>query len=911
MRVRFITIIFAISVSASFAQDHTIYREIKVLTENGDTIKNPFSGGLNAPQFSEIDLNFDGIKDLFVYDREDGVIKTFINGGTLNTVDYNYSNEYWDKFPELRNFALLRDYNCDGKEDIFTGATGGMAVYKNTSNSVDGIQFELVTTLLMSDYGGSGIINLYVPSTDIPAIVDIDNDGDLDVLTFGVWGTMVEYHENRSIDLYGHCDSLTFIANTTCWGNFSENSSNNSVTLGTTCKGIVGHDPNATALHSGSTLLAIDMNADGDKELILGDVSFSNMVALINGGDNFTANIVSQYSTFPLNTTAVDLYLFPAGYYLDVDNDGIKDLIVASNVTNISENFTSVWLYKNSGATDSPIFNYVQNDFLQNNMIEVGTGANAVFEDVNQDGLLDLILGNYGYYGTSDFVSSIAYFENIGSSGNPVFQLIDRDYGGFSVIGVNGLFPAFGDIDSDGDNDLILGNYNGDLYLYENIAGAGNTYEFNLFSTNYMSIDVGQHSAPQLVDFNGNGLLDLLIAERSGNINYFENRGTSTDANFDSQPTTSEFGQIDVMIPCCTGYSTVHLTTDENNETILYVGSEDGVIYIYSNINILNPEAAFTLVDSIVTGASSVSIFTADINNSGKKEEVYGENSGGLTILHFREVLQLVSPVNNDAEAPYDAVLDWTSAPETALFYEYNIDTVSSFNSSLFNAGQTSYISSSSVDTDTEQAMLLSLNQKYFWRVRYLTNIDTSEWSETWNFTTTEDSITIANFVADDTQIAPNTTVTFTDLSSSNPTSWLWSFSGGTPSTSTAQHPQVAYSSTGSFDVQLIATNIHGTDTMIRASYITVSNNIGVAERQRVSQVLVYPNPAGNQITVKFLSTQQALLIEIISVDGKIHYKKQSNTGEEQISVRNFPPGVYFIRASNQYNIEYAKFIKR
>ncbi len=396
----------------SVAQEHFRFDNLTVINESGDTIKNPFAGGFNAPQFSEIDLNFDGVKDLFVFDRDGEIIKTFINGGAANKVDYTYSNDYWNRFPELQNFALLRDYDCDGKEDIFTGTSAGMKVYRNTSNSFDGIQFELVTSLVLSDYGNSGLLNLYVPSTDIPAITDMDGDGDIDVLSFGVWGTMVEYHENKSMDLYGTCDSLAFATSTTCWGNFAENSQNNSVTLGTSCKGVVGYDPDSiyNGIHSGSTLLAIDMDADGDKELMLGDVSFPNIVALTNGGTNTSANITAQNPAFPSSTTPVNLYIFPALYYLDVTNDGVKDLIAAPNAANISENFTSVWFYKNSGTNDAPIFNYVQDDFLQDQMIEVGEGANAIFEDVNQDNLQDLIIGNYGYYGTPDFTSSLAYF---------------------------------------------------------------------------------------------------------------------------------------------------------------------------------------------------------------------------------------------------------------------------------------------------------------------------------------------------------------------------------------------------------------------------------------------------------------------------------------------------------------------
>jgi len=81
----------------------------------------------------------------------------------------------------------------------------------------------------------------------------------------------------------------------------------------------------------------------------------------------------------------------------------------------------------------------------------------------------------------------------------------------------------------------------------------------------------------------------------------------------------------------------------------------------------------------------------------------------------------------------------------------------------------------------------------------------------------------IADFVASATDINIGNSVTFTDLSLENPTSWSWTFDGGTPATSTAQNPTVTYNDVGTFDVTLVATNAQGSDTMTKVDYITVS----------------------------------------------------------------------------------------
>lgn len=82
----------------------------------------------------------------------------------------------------------------------------------------------------------------------------------------------------------------------------------------------------------------------------------------------------------------------------------------------------------------------------------------------------------------------------------------------------------------------------------------------------------------------------------------------------------------------------------------------------------------------------------------------------------------------------------------------------------------------------------------------------------------------VAQFLSNETEISPNMEVAFQNLSEHLPTSYLWSFPGGVPSTSTLENPIVEYSSFGTYDVTLIATNSNGSDTITVSDYITVSN---------------------------------------------------------------------------------------
>src|ERR1051325_10004766 len=126
---------FFLSASFSFSQlSFSRYDSIPV-KENNAILKMPWAGGHNFCQFSDIDMDFDGKKDLFVFDRTGNKITTYLNNGTANTVDYSFTRNFDNKFPTLQSWALLHDYNCDGKEDIFTYAApiAGIKVWRNIS----------------------------------------------------------------------------------------------------------------------------------------------------------------------------------------------------------------------------------------------------------------------------------------------------------------------------------------------------------------------------------------------------------------------------------------------------------------------------------------------------------------------------------------------------------------------------------------------------------------------------------------------------------------------------------------------------------------------------------------------------------------------------------------------------------
>ncbi|TAD99417.1 MAG: T9SS C-terminal target domain-containing protein [Bacteroidetes bacterium] len=536
--------------------------------QNNSKLSNAWAGGLNCPQFSKIDLNLDGKEDLFVFDRTNSKISTFLNVNNR----FLYAPNYENFFPILEGWALLADYNFDGKKDLFTPSNFGVKFYKNTSQNL--LNFSLAKDPILTTSLAGNPINLKIDFPDIPAITDIDNDGDLDILNFlPSVGLNIEFHRNKSMELFGKPDSLIFEKADNRWGEIEECSRCNGFLFGDNyCR-------TERTEHVGSTLLALDMDNDNDKDLLIGTTGCKDLVVTLNEGNAQKAKFRASQTNFPAQKPA-NFHNFPAAYFEDVDFDGIKDLLVCPNTTynegNLMNFVQSVAFYKNIGTNSKPDFQFKESDFLQNSMLDLGEETHPVAVDVDADGDLDLLVSNAGAFQNNGvFAATITFLENIGTPTQAKFRVADKDFLNFSLQNLGSLkitcadlnndkavdlaFTAinlknrkivanyllnqnssekplrfgkmdtlavdlrfgdelnFWDIDQDQDQDLMVGVYNGGLKLYENIGNL----TFELKNSDLGKFDqIVENSGMSLAigDVNRDQKPDLFVANQGGEL---------------------------------------------------------------------------------------------------------------------------------------------------------------------------------------------------------------------------------------------------------------------------------------------------------------------------------------------------------------------------------------------------------
>ncbi|MBI1183631.1 T9SS type A sorting domain-containing protein [bacterium] len=501
-----------------------------LVLQKGDTLFDAFTGGFHEPLFSNIDLNFDGIPDLLVYDKHDKKTLTFVGNGNTKNPLFSYAPQFEEVIPPLSGWLRLADYNRDGLPDIFTGnEQGGVRVYRNTSQQ-NTLRFKLFSDDLKHyDAQLHSLTSFVVTETDQPAVVDIDGDGDIDVLSFD-FGNSITFYENLSLAVYGHTDSFNSVVNTYCWGRFSEGFTSNQILLNAKC-GLWKR-----AKDVGSAMLAIDLDNDGDKDLLLSDVNSRFVVQLTNGRNPYSGNahnrdsFVKVTQFYPHNSKRIKVDLFPSINNCDVDFDGVEDLLLAPSRHDSNFAIFNTWFYKNTGSNEKPVYEFKRRDFIQRQNVEMGEKTETLLYDVDADGDLDLLLGAplpYHNRETDKAFYRLFLYENTGSPNRAIFSLKDSNYLDLLQRELLYIAMAFGDIDNNGTDDLLIGTQRGRITVFANKAARGNPIDLDEPVNAYKGVKVSNYAAPLVYDANGDGKNDLLVGDMFGKIFLFLAKGDS------------------------------------------------------------------------------------------------------------------------------------------------------------------------------------------------------------------------------------------------------------------------------------------------------------------------------------------------------------------------------------------------
>ena len=328
------------------------------------------------------------------------------------------------------------------------------------------------TRVLSGAYDGRMMGGLYLGGLNWthPAPVDLDTDGDLDLVIGERSGHLIYYRNDGGPTAGFSAASWTFVTDH-----------------------FAGVDTGNWAAPAFA-----DLDGDGDLDLLVGTGQGTVALYRRDPGDVWTL----------VNAT----YLSVSGYnaapsFADLDGDGDLDLLIGYTESDGSQGRLS--FFRRGGTTSAPTWALVTAQYAG---IAANGSALPAFSDLDGDGDLDLLVGQGG---------RMAHYRNDGPPPNPTWTLVTANFAG--IGGSSAVSPAFGDLDGDGAQDLVTGEHWGQIAFYRH---AGTAWDF--ISNDLFPFDLAGDSAPALADWDHDGDLDLLVGQVWGQVHQYTNIGTAT-----------------------------------------------------------------------------------------------------------------------------------------------------------------------------------------------------------------------------------------------------------------------------------------------------------------------------------------------------------------------------------------------
>jgi hypothetical protein len=557
-----------------------------VLDEAGTPYDHPFLGGFNIPRPQLVDIDDDGDLDLFVQETPSAVI-WFENVGTVQNPTFRWRTDQYGNI-DVGEWYRFVDMDGDGDNDLLTERLFSYVTYYRNEGSSLMPAFRVLADTLRDSNG----VPIFSDRQNIPNVSEIDCDGNLDLLIGRLVGSITRYEESgvgpdgapRFRHVMDDFEGISIVAQ-------------------------IG------SKHGANTLALADIDNDGDQDLFWGDFFEQGLLMIENTGSCSNPVYQAQPTQFPIGDPVLTSG-YNAPTFGDIDGDGDLDVLIGVLGGAYNPNATTatnMFFLENLGEG-----NFAERSQAYVRQIDVGSESIPTFVDLDDDGDLDMLVPNK--IDQNNLETSLIYrFENTGTAREPRFELT----GTWDIEGLYHYAPSFGDIDNDGDLDMVMGSWKDEIALFMN-EGSKSEPDFVLADSAMVEITRGSNTTPQLVDIDDDGDLDLFIGESSGAVNFYRNIGTPSQHEFEL--VSDKFQGIDV------GRRSFPVFVDLNYDGTLdmVVGSEAGDVKFYAN-NGTSQEPVFELDTSFSMELRPYSTPTfVDIDADGDLDVFSGGTGGGV-----------------------------------------------------------------------------------------------------------------------------------------------------------------------------------------------------------------------------------------------------------------------------------------
>jgi hypothetical protein len=579
-------------------------RPFDALDADGRPFDLPFLGGLDVPRPQFVDIDGDGDLDLFLQEYSDQ-LWYFENTGTPAAPRYEWrSDRYQDV--EIGEWYRFVDLDGDGLHDLLAERPFSHIRHYRNAGTPGAPRLEFVDEL--RDGAGEPI---FLDRQNIPALVDLDCDGRLDLFVGRVEGVVDRFEALEPNGVrFGFVTD--FFEGIEIIGRIGE----------PVAPPAAGPSARPTMRHGANALAFGDFDGDGDQDLFWGDFFEPAVLLIENIGRTCS---VPSFQVDPIvlpwaAEVATSGYNAPAP--VDIDGDGDLDFLMgviggAFNPVGTTEDNFYFW-----ERTAADAFELRTKRFLDG--IDIGSDSAPTLADIDGDGDLDLVVGNRTDARAADG-ARLVIFLNEGTPDAPRFRRTETLQ---PVKGYN-FAPALGDLDGDGDLDMLLGTWNQDI-LYLRNDGTPQAPRWVVDETMTIAPPRLSHGVPALGDIDGDGDLDLFIGQASGRIIFYRNTGTPTAPRFELESESID----DIRVGRRAAPTLVDL--DGDGLLDLVVGREEGDVVAYRNAGTpAEPRFVEYPAFALALPPSAVPVF-ADVTGDGVPDLFVGTTSGGLRFYRGR-----------------------------------------------------------------------------------------------------------------------------------------------------------------------------------------------------------------------------------------------------------------------------------